>query len=229
MLKLVTVEAQAYLRLGLMSPSRKRVLQAPRGTAPAGVLFVPGVGANGSQFLGLKRALEPHAQWFDAFEYSSLRHPSAVAEDLAAYLEKVAPRSERLVVVGHSLGGLLLRMVLQEAQIPENLLGWVSICAPLHGTWRSKLALSPSLRALAPDSALMRDVLAGAERLARLEGRILTIGARYDQMISPHTSAFLDPHPQLELEHVAHAGSLLDRRVHGAVADAVRGWLAGSE
>ncbi|MCA9550253.1 MAG: alpha/beta fold hydrolase [Myxococcales bacterium] len=224
MLKLVTVEAQAYLRLGLMSPSRRRVLQSPKGQADTGVLFVPGVGANGSQFLGLKRALEPYAQWFGSFEYSSLRHPRALAEDLAEYVEKVAPRSDRLVVVGHSLGGLLLRMVLQDDDVPDNVLGWVSICAPLHGTWRSRLALSPGLRALAPDSDMMRDVLAGAHRLERLEGRILTIGARYDQMIAPHTSAFLDPHPQLELDHVAHAGSLLDRRVFGAVTDAVRRW-----
>ena len=224
MLKLVTVEAQAYLRLGLLSPSRRRIVQTPRGQATTGVLFVPGVGANGSQFLTMKRALEPYAQWFGSFEYSSLRHPRAIAEALAEYLDEVAPQSGSLVVIGHSLGGLLLRIVLQGEAVPDNVRGWVSICAPLHGTWRSRLALSPSLRALAPDSDLMRDVLAGAPGLGRLEGRILTVGARRDQMISPHTSAFLDDFPRLELEHVAHAGSLLDRRVHDAIVAAVRSW-----
>jgi len=225
MLKLVTLEAQAYLKLGLLSPARRRVLQAGPGRARAGVLFVPGVGANGSQFLGLKRALEPHASWFGSFEYFSLRHPRKVAADLEAHIERVATQMDRLLVVGHSLGGLLLSMVLQSEGLPSNVWGWVSICAPLHGTWRSRLAPSPGLRALAPDGELITEVLRGRDRLARLEGRILTIGARRDQMIQPHTSAFLEGYPTLQLERVAHAGSLLDREVHRAVADHAARWL----
>lgn len=225
MLKLVSLEAQAYLKLGLLSPAKRRVLQASRGRPRAGVLFVPGVGANGSQFLKLKRALEPHAQWFGAFEYFSLRHPRKVAADLEDYVAKIAPDMDRLVLVGHSLGGLLSSMVLQAEQPPANLWGWVSICAPLHGTWRSRLAPMPGLRALAPDGPLITEVLRSRSRLERLDGRILTVGARRDQMIQPHTSAFLEGYATLQLYHVAHAGSLLDPQVHRAVASAVAGWV----
>ena len=42
MLKLVTLEAQAYLKLGLMAPARRRVQQTSGQRARAGVLFVPG-------------------------------------------------------------------------------------------------------------------------------------------------------------------------------------------
>lgn len=224
MLKLVTLEAQAYLKLGLLSPARRRVLHSSAGRARLGVLFVPGVGANGSQFLGLKRKLEPHAQWFGSFEYFSLRHPEKVARDLEDYLEKISARADGLVLVGHSLGGLLASMVLQGERAPANVVGWVSICAPLHGTWRSRLAPSPGLRALAPDGPLITRLLRTRDRLARLEGRILTIGARRDQMISPHTSAFLEGFPTLELREVAHAGSLFEPQVHRAVTEAMGNW-----
>ncbi len=43
---------------------------------------------------------------------------------------------------------------------------------------------------------------------------VLTIGARRDQFIKPYGSAFLEGHPQLLLEDVAHAGSLFDARAH---------------
>ena len=226
MLKLFGSEAQAYLKLGLMSPAKRRVRQSPRGQARLGVLFVPGVGANGSQFLGLKQELEPYADWFGAFEYFSLRHPTRVAIALEAHIRQVAEQTEDLVVIGHSLGGLLLRMVLQsEAPPPPNIRGYVSICAPLHGTWRSKLALSPGLRALAPDSTLMSDVLSQAHRLEqRLDGRILAIGARVDQMIHPANSAFLEGQERLEITEAAHAGSLFDPMVFEAVASAVDRW-----
>lgn len=224
MLKLVTLEAQAYLKMGILSPGRRRILQSSHERADTGVLFVPGVGANGSQFIKLKRALEPHAQWFGSFEYFSLRHPHKVARDLEDYLSHVAPKAQRLVVIGHSLGGLLLRMVLQGQRMPDNIAGWVSICAPLHGTWRSKLALSPGLRALAPNAPMIQQVLNDAHRLERLRGRILTIGARRDQMIQPHTSALLDQYESLELDGVAHAGSLFDKRVLAAVQRAAEGW-----
>ena len=89
------------------------------------------------------------------------------------------------------------------------------------------LGLKPGerLALLAPNSPLITDVLARAHRLAALEGRILTVGARRDQMIQPASSAFLDGFPSLELREVAHAGSLLDRRVHEAVARAASQWL----
>lgn len=224
MLKLVTLEAQAYLKMGILSPGRRRILQSSHERASTGVLFVPGVGANGSQFIQLKRALEPHAQWFGSFEYFSLRHPHKVARDLEDYLAHIQPKAERWVLIGHSLGGLLLRMVLQGERMPLSSAGWVSICAPLHGTWRSKLALSPGLRALAPDAPMIQQVLNQGHRLQALQGRILTIGTRHDQMIQPYTSAFLDEYETLELHGVAHAGSLFDARVHAAVKRATVAW-----
>jgi pimeloyl-ACP methyl ester carboxylesterase len=224
MFKLLTGEAQAYLKMGILAPGRKRILQSSHTKAKTGVLFVPGVGANGSQFLKLKKVLEPHAQWFGSFESFSLRHPEKVARDLEEYLASISPKADKLVLIGHSLGGLLLRMALQSDRVPDNVAGWVSICAPLHGTWRSKLAPTRSLRALSPDGPLIEEVLRNNHRLARLEGRILTIGARRDQMIQPYTSAFLEGYEQLELQNVAHAGSLFDAQVLSEVKRLVQTW-----
>ncbi len=214
MFRLVKDEALAYLKLGLVSGNKNKVPHRHR-SGRYGVLFVPGVGANASQFLPLKETLREEADWFDSFEYFSLRRPQSVAAELRAHLEERLAECEQLLLVGHSLGGFLLRVVLQMTpHLPPGVAGYVSICAPLHGTWRSKLAPSPGLRDLTPDSKLMQMVHAQSDRLAPLAKRTLTIGVEKDQFISPADSAFLEGSQQLMLPDVAHAGSLLDTRVH---------------
>ena len=211
----------AYLRLGLLAPLRRRVPTYRPGPAGAAVVFVPGLGANGGNFLPLRRHLESDVDLFDAFEYRSLHDPVRTARRLHMRLSALSARCERLYCIGHSLGGVLLRLALQNPVSIPNVVGFVGICSPLHGTWRSKFAPSP-LRQLIPDSELMTRLLASAHRLEHLEGAVLTVAARHDPFIKPHTSALLDLGPRLVLEDVGHNGALLDRRVHDAVLRLVR-------
>src|SRR5688572_26545506 len=168
-------EALAYLKLGLLKSGRRLVRSSAR--AEFGVVFVPGVGADETQFVEMARSLREEAELFDAFDYSSLRHPQRIAEELFSHLEQVADRCERYLLVGHSLGGVLSRIVMQREIAPRGIAGFVSICAPLHGTWRCRLAPHPGLRSLIPDSDLMQELLAGSHRLDRWKGNILSIGA----------------------------------------------------
>ena len=220
MLSLIRGEALAYLRLGALAPRHRRVKKRPSGTARLGVLFVPGLGANGGNFLPMKRHLEADVDLFDTFEYFALQDLRRVARQLKLRIQTTRARCERLVCVGHSLGGVLLRLVLQTGS-SSAVDGFAAICSPLHGTWRSRLAPAP-LRHLTPDSKLMAELIASGHHLEPLRGRILTVGVRHDAFVRPYSSAFLDVGPQLLLEDVGHNGALLDRRVHEAVQDLVR-------
>ena len=218
---LVGGEALAYVRLGMLAPGHRRVKKQHRGRADVAVLFVPGLGANGGNFMPMRRQLESDVDLFDTFDYFSLRDPRLVARRLKVRLQALSARADRLYCVGHSLGGLLLRMVLQGSPPIRGVAGFAALCSPLHGTWRSKLAPAP-LRQLTPDSELMSEVLASAHRLEPLQDRVLTVAARHDPFIKPHTSALLDIGPQLLLDDVGHNGALLDRRVHEAVHRLIR-------
>src|SRR5687768_2306420 len=158
-------EALAYLKLGLLMPGGRRLMRGNGSRAEFGVVFVPGVGANETQFLNMAQALREDAEYFDAFDYFSFRHPRTIADRLHDHLERTSERCERYLVIGHSLGGLLARMVLQREDAPRGIAGFVSICAPLHGTWRSRLLPHPALRALLPDGDVVRDLLTSARRL----------------------------------------------------------------
>jgi len=218
---LVRNEALAYLRLGLATPIQHRVKTSQSGTSTVGTLFVPGLGANGGNFLSMRNALQTHVELFDAFDYFSLQDPRKLARRLRLRIHALAARCRALFCVGHSLGGVLIRMALQDADIPDSVAGFAAICSPLHGTWRCRHAIGP-LRHLTPDSAVMTNILSGTYRLASLRGRILTVGTKHDQFVNPASSALLDLGPQLMLDDVAHNGALFDPRVHGAVLDLIR-------
>jgi triacylglycerol esterase/lipase EstA (alpha/beta hydrolase family) len=218
----VAQEAIAYARTGYLVSCRARIRRNSDAAAEVGVLFVHGVGVDSSQFAALHAAIRDDADGFDAFEYwfatSSLE---AVSTALKQRVIESSARHERLVVVGHSLGGLLLRMILQ-ADDPPKVAGWVSICAPLAGTQLARLSLVGPLRALATGAPLFEQLARTEDRLSPLEDRILTIGVRRDHFIQPYTSAFLDRGRQLLLEDRGHVSSLFDPRVHQAVAELVR-------
>ncbi|MBK8012100.1 MAG: alpha/beta fold hydrolase [Deltaproteobacteria bacterium] len=217
---LVKAEALAYLKLGLLTPLKSQVAeQHVDHPSELGVLFVPGVGANGAQFLTLKEALRPHACGFEAFEYWSFQDPHETAKRLTAQIRTFRAWCSSVLLVGHSLGGVLARLALQSDDAPREVRGFVAICSPLHGTWRSRLAPHPRLRALAPDHPMMTDLATTAYRLEHFEDRLLTIGGRMDPFVKPTEAAFLDGYPTLLLDDVAHAGSLFDPRVARAVVD----------
>lgn len=228
MLKLVRDEALAYLRLGLSSGQKSRI--AEMGPGPA-VLFVPGVGANGAHFFPMKDALQAAGlARFEAFEYNSFRAPEHLADELRTRLDILLEDAD-VLLIGHSLGGVLACLTLLRTRTPPpGLRALVTLGSPLHGTWRSKLAPVPALRALTPDSELMVKLSSGYAQLgAPLLARTLNVGARRDQMVQPARSAFIDGARHLELDGVAHTGLMFDARALHAVAALAQEVVEASE
>jgi pimeloyl-ACP methyl ester carboxylesterase len=227
--RLISREARAYLRSGWLAPTGPDRVRRCDGQGRLGALFVSGVGANASQFADLMESLEGACDWFDAFEYTSLAHPQRIARALAEHIETASSKCDRIIAIGHSLGGLLLRMVLQSETPPEKIAGFVSICAPLHGTFRARLAPNPFLRQLAPDGPIVTELLSTTHRLERLRGATLAIGARWDQFVTPYESAFIDGHDRLLLDDAGHVAALFDSRVHAAIVELARRISDGDE
>ena len=214
-------EVAAYLRTGLSWSKRARVTREPGPQAHRAVVFVPGVGGHGAQFLGIQSRLAADTDAFWAFEYSSRVHPEILARRLRRTLERDAQRGRDLVIIAHSLGGVLGRMALQ-VEAPLPLVSFVAICAPLEGTWRTRKAPRASLRALTPDSPLMERVRREGHRLERYRGRILTVGAEHDLLVKPPGNAHFPGHPSHVFDGLTHNAALFDHRVHNLVAGFVR-------
>lgn len=181
------------------------------------MMFVHGVGANATQFHSLRASLEPELTGFDHFEYDWRTPIPDLAAQLAEHTRAAGQRFDRVMLVGHSLGGLLSLMVLQSEAPREHVAGLVSLCAPLHGTRRSRLAPKTTLAQLAPESPLIAELLRTRDRLEPWRGRILTVSAERDAFVVPSDSARLDRHEHLAFDHVGHVATLFDAEVQGAV------------
>jgi acetyl esterase/lipase len=220
--RLITGEALAYVRSGVYATTRARVHHRPARRADVGVVLVHGVGADRTQFRELSRALVPTGAWIDAFDYRTTTPFPHILRALADAVRGARAHADRLVVVGHSLGGVLLSLLLQSDDPPPHVAGFVAICAPLHGTTRGRFAPWRDVRGITPDGEHTRRLLDTRERLHLWQRPILTIGAEEDAFVDPAESAFLDGHPSLRLSGSGHVASLFDARVHAAVVDFVR-------
>jgi pimeloyl-ACP methyl ester carboxylesterase len=210
-------EAAAYAKTGLLAAVSKNRRDDLGLHGDFGVLFIHGVGANASQFHSLRRALEPELRCFDDFEYGLRRTIPELAEELRVHIEALSARYTRTMLIGHSLGGLLSLMVMQGDEPPPSLAGLVSICAPLHGTHRSRLAPKTPLSPLTPESPMITDLLKTRDRLEPYRGRILTISAERDAFVVPSDSARLEGHEHVEFRHVGHVATLFDHEVQEVV------------
>jgi pimeloyl-ACP methyl ester carboxylesterase len=114
---------------------RLRVWEAGGGTT---VLAIHGLGGSGRYFHGLDKALgagfrvlAPDLAGFGSSDTPE-EHPlrDLHLADLEAVLETLAPE-ERVLVVGHSLGGVLGAML--AARVPERVAGLAVVCAPFPG------------------------------------------------------------------------------------------------
>jgi pimeloyl-ACP methyl ester carboxylesterase len=96
------------------------------------VVTVHGLWMRGTSMAVLRRRLEPHGFGFHAFGYRSVSQSLATgAAALAAYVDAVPGRTVHLV--GHSLGGVLIRDML-ERHTPARIGRVVCLGSPLRGS-----------------------------------------------------------------------------------------------
>lgn len=208
-------EVAAYAVQGALLPVKAHVRNGV-AMAPT-VVLVHGHGASAGSFWPLERVLDRAGYHrLAAFAYEASGTLEGVVDRLTRFVEEAAPEGE-IVLVGHSMGGILARLWLQERGGAARTRALVTLSTP-HGGLRlpaplRRLAL---VGELAPDGPVVRRLAAGA---GRLEGVACTsIVSRRDHFLwRPETAAF--PGAELvEVAHVGHAGVLFSPEVQHLVA-----------
>ncbi len=155
------------------------------------------------------------------FTYGSLSSFTRVAQDLADHLERVSSGSESLDLVGHSLGGLLVRWYVQELGGAERVERLVTVATPHAGTKSARITPGPMRAALLPDNTVVRRLRQGRHRASGIEHTALVAGD--DLMVTPVASAAAIEDARVRwFEGVGHNGMLFDAEVHQTVVEALR-------
>ncbi len=134
-----------------------------------------------------------------AYAYSSFGPSFAqIVSDLAQLIRETAastrplaahPSCGRVLLVGHSLGGLIIRAACAEAGVAEAVAGVVTLGTPHRGsTLAGLLALGALGRGLAPTGTVVSQVRA----LPVCRARALSLHIPTDAMVLPYSGSLLD-------------------------------------
>ena len=204
-------------------PAPDGAAQLPTGTRPP-VVLLHGFIDNRSVFVLLRRSLvQSGRQQVESLNYSPLTCDiRSAAELLGRHIEEICERtgSDRVDVVGHSLGGLIARYYVQRLGGDSRVRTLVTLGTPHSGTSVVPLANAhPIVRQTRPGSELIEELKRPAPGCRT---HFISFWSDLDHLMSPLETACID-HPDLMAQNVQVSGvGHLALPVHPAVATGIR-------
>ncbi|WP_405527349.1 alpha/beta fold hydrolase [Streptomyces canus] len=197
--------------------------QLPTEAKPP-VVLLHGFIDNRSVFVLLRRSLAQHGrQQIESLNYSPLTCDiRAAAELLGRHIEGICERtgSERVDIVGHSLGGLIARYYVQRLGGDSRVRTLVTLGTPHSGTRVAPLANAhPIVRQMRPGSELLEELTRPAPGCRT---HFVSFWSDLDHLMDPLETACID-HADLMAQNVRVSGiGHLALPVHPAVATGIR-------
>ncbi len=230
--RFIAGEALAYALHAALLPFGSRLEpNADLAPLPAGkpvVLLLHGHGGGTAQFGLLERALARAG--FDhriAWGYRSSGTVDGLVADLAAFV-RLRVGASPVHVIGHSLGGVIGRLWLQEHGGRAQARSLVTLSTPHRGIAPIPGArLLPLVRELLPGSEVLRRLAAGEGALAGLP--CLSLVSTRDHFVRPVAQASFGPARLVEVATAGHVGMLFSPSVHQLVAEHMLTALDGRE
>jgi triacylglycerol lipase len=212
----------AHHRTDPLPPGQRSLLVSDLDGAATPVLLVHGIVDNRSIFVHLARVLRRRGHGIvQAVNYSPMTALTgdirSAARDLGQHVERLCAvsGSDRVHVIGHSLGGLIARYYVQRLGGDARVDTLVTLGTPHRGSLIAHL-LPPTLvpRQLQPGSDLLSEL---DEPAPGCRTRFLAVWSRMDQLVIPQRNARL-VHPDLQvsnvrLDHVGHMAMTIDPEV----------------
>ncbi|MEU4764750.1 alpha/beta fold hydrolase [Actinosynnema sp. NPDC023794] len=194
---------EGHYRTDRLSPRRRGLLVSAMDAAGTPIVLVHGIGDNRSAFAVLSGALRRRGfAAVHAVNYSVLTALTGDVRRSAALLGEHVERiceetgSDRVHVVGHSLGGLIARYYVQRLNGDARVRTLVTLGTPHGGTLTAYLLPTALTRQLRPGSDLLAEL---SEPSRPCRTRFVVVWSEMDQVVVPQRNARLE-HPALVVE-----------------------------
>ncbi len=194
-----------------MSPDRLRPCRRP-------LILVHGYGCSRGAWWWLRQRLEAAGH---VVATVSLAPPNASIGKLEPQLHQrieevcAATGADRVVLVGHSMGGLVCRCYLTRHG-NARVAGMVTIASPHRGSEMARIALGQNARELEPGSRWLQD-----QAREPVTVPAVAICNRHDNYVMPPESQSLEGAETIDLDGIGHLALLYSSRAALAVLAAV--------
>jgi triacylglycerol lipase len=162
-----------------------------------------------------------------SWNYSPLqRDVESAAAALGRHIEHICRETghERVQVVGHSLGGLVARYLVQRLDGDRHVETLITLGTPHGGSRWARVGPTPLIRQLRPGSPLLQEL---ARPAPGCRTRVTAVYSDFDQMVVPSSAGRCD-HPDLQARNVLVRGiGHMSLPIHRTVVDEIAATLAG--
>ncbi|MEO8137580.1 MAG: alpha/beta fold hydrolase, partial [Betaproteobacteria bacterium] len=185
-------------------PARRSVLDRPAGKplSRLPILLLHGLACNRGNWFWFRHQLESRGYAVFTVDVTPpFSHIANFAPQVARAVDEIlaATGSDRLVLIGHSMGGLVARAYLDQSG-RDKVAHVITLGSPHHGTWMTRFALGPNLRDMDRDSGWLSAL---REREARRSpqpyANFTCVYTLHDNLVAPQTSAVLPGAEQIVL------------------------------
>lgn len=186
------------------------------------VFMVHGLYASAGVFRPMRRALERDLG-VGVSTMSYLPGPGIVelTAQLSRRLQQLPPRLS-VVLVGHSLGGLVARHYVRNDDVRRRVVQTISLATPFNGTHRHRWVVGQAGRDLVPGSAILAPL--ADDNVENSAVPHLSLIAADDRLVLGAA------HPQFGerrfIEHVGHNGILFHEQAIASVLKQTAQWLS---
>jgi len=232
--KLFAGEVLAHTALfTLMQPLEALFVSKPRAAGAGNqtscpVLLIPGIYCNAAVWWSMARRLRAwglHSVWPITLE-PPLASIDNLARQLTQHIARIceATGAPRVVLVGHSMGGLVARACSRDPATRGRIAKIVSVASPHHGSAIAYWGIGQDARQLRPGSAWLTALNSTERQAAPVP--IVSVFSWHDNFVAPQDSPILAHAVNIPLAGVGHLALLFSeaaaRCVHREILSAAQ-------
>ncbi|OGQ57231.1 MAG: hypothetical protein A3I75_04915 [Deltaproteobacteria bacterium RIFCSPLOWO2_02_FULL_50_16] len=176
------------------------------------LVFVPGLGGMRGNFFLIMAYLGffGHRRSYSV-DFKGNTSWEAMAKTLASFVHEVkrVTGERRVDIVAHSMGGLVVRLAIQDHNLGPSLSTLITLGTPHKGTYSARLANTSITRDLRPDSALIQRL--NRHPLPR-NIKVLSLWSRSELFVIPPEFAICGGSKAVEMTSFTHYSYLIHPR-----------------
>ena len=198
---------------------RNPVATLPRQGPP--VLLIHGFLCNGGFWLPLQRYLQKRGltQLYTINLEPLYGDIDGFAEQVKARVEAIcnATGAERVVLVGHSMGGLVARAYLQCSSARARVAKIITLGSPHHGTEHARLTWGANVRQMRPGNPWLAEL----NQAPPTPVPFTSIYSCHDNIIAPQDSSILPHAKTIPLSGIGHVAMAFSKPIQTLVYDEI--------